>query len=96
MSSSIIIITTQRCRSLKERSQIFYNKRETLLYMSLYLLKWSWKDKMDRASLLQALPVEVSVTFLCRGSPTHILKYFQLGQEDITASTTSWATVNAH
>lgn len=48
---------------------------------------------MDCASLPHILPVEVSVTLLCRGSPTHILKYFQLAQKDIMSSTTSCATV---
>lgn len=48
---------------------------------------------MDKGSMPQALPVEVSVTFLCKGSPTHTLKYFQPGQEDTMASPTSCATV---
>lgn len=84
------------CRSPREKLQIFDNKRETLLSMSPYSLKWSLKDKMDRASMPQALPVQVSVTFLCKGSPTHVLKYFQPGQGDIMASAPSWATAEPH
>lgn len=75
----------------KGKEQISNNKRETLLSMSPYSLKQSWKDRTDLASLPQALPVGLSFlcrqTFLGRSSHTHLLKHFQPGQEDIMAST---------